>query len=131
MNDYPRIVLIGCSHSAGVAIEELAGNGQALPDNVEWVSMSCGAAIDELHILRAFESGADQVMVLVCCDGACRSLSGGQWAEKRVNATRIVLEEVGIDGWRLELHKMAPNMSVDLLQWLEAFREPVQVAESD
>lgn len=129
MTDQPRIVLIGCEHSAGVAVEELAKSGRALPANVEWVSVHCGGNIDELHLLRAFEAGADQVMVLACCKGACRSLEGSNWAEKRVAAARALLEEAGIAGWRLAFYNIAPTMSADLLHWLESFREPTPAAE--
>ena len=119
----PRIVLIGCARSAGVAIDDLTRSGRYLPENVEWVSMPCGSAIDELQILRAFEAGADRVMVLSCNDGSCRSVNGDQWAEKRVQAARGLLEELGIGGWRIAFHKVAPNMSTDILGWLEAFSQ--------
>lgn len=125
MSDKPRIVLIGCEHSAGVAVEDLTRTGKALPPNVEWVSIPCGGGLDELTILRAFEDGAEQVMVLACCDGACRSLDGSRWAAKRVAAVRSLLAEAGIAGWRLAFKQIAPTMSADLLQWIESFREPV------
>ncbi len=126
MTAKPKIVLIGCSHSAGEAVQSLSDAGRALPDNTEWVALPCGATLDELHILRAFEAGADQVMVLVCNDGACRSVQGNRWAEKRVAAARELLEEAGIAGWRLEFHQIAPTMAADLTQWIEAFREPTE-----
>ena len=129
MSEGPKIVLIGCSHSAGEAIGELRSSAQSLPDHVEWVSIPCGSALDELHILRAFESGAEQVMVLACYDGACRSVEGNKWAEKRVGAARTILEEAGIAGWQLAFHSIAPSMPFDLLRWLEEFREPVPAAE--
>jgi coenzyme F420-reducing hydrogenase delta subunit len=68
-------------------------------------------------------------MVLACYDGACRSVDGNRWAEKRVNAVRAILEEAGIAGWRLAFHNIAPSMPVDLLQWLAEFREPVSAQE--
>lgn len=121
MSAEPRIVLLGCAHSAGVAVERLARENK-LPLNVEWVSIPCGSSLDELTILRAFENGAAQVMVLTCFDGACRSLEGSRWAEKRTAAVRALLEEAGIAGWRLVWKPMAPSMATDLLQWLEDFK---------
>ena len=126
MTNQPRILLIGCAHSAGVAIDELSARGQALPENVEWVSVPCGGSIDELQLLHAFEAGYDHVMVLACCDGACRSLNGSEWAAKRVDAVRVLLEEAGVEGWRLQFHNIAPTMAADLVQWIEGFREPVE-----
>ncbi len=123
MSDH-KIVLIGCAHSAGVAIEDLLARGGALPDNVEWVSMSCAGAIDELHILRSYEAGADQVMIIACCEGACRSGDGNRWAAKRVKAAKALLEEAGIARWRTAFHNLAPTMAADLLPLLGAFHEP-------
>jgi len=130
MSERLKIVLIGCAHSAGEAIKELAKSARKLPDHVEWVSIPCGSTLDELHILRAFESGAEQVMVLACYDGACRSVEGNKWAEKRVGAARALLEEAGVAGWRLAFHNIAPSMPFDLLRWIEEFREPAPTAES-
>ena len=130
MNDHSRIVLMGCAQSAGVAIEELQKKGQSLPDYVEWVRVPCGSGVDELHILRAFEAGADRVMVLACYDGACRSISGNRWAEKRVEAARALLAEVGIAGWRIAFHQVAPTMSADIVQWIANFQEPEQQTEA-
>ena len=116
-----RLVVLGCDHSAGTALDELAAQGRTLPLGVEWVRLPCGGGLDELHILRAFESGARRVMVLACNDGACRSVNGNRWAEMRVRAARRLLEEVGIEGWRLEFKAVSPTMAADLLPWVEAF----------
>ena len=116
-----RMVVLGCDHSAGTALDELAARGRALPAGVEWVRLPCGGGLDELHILRAFESGAGRVMVLACNDSACRSVKGNRWAEKRVQAARRLLEETGIERWRLEFKAISPTMAADLLPWIEAF----------
>ena len=121
MHAMERMVILGCDHSAGVALDELMAQGRALPPGVEWVRLPCGGGVDELHILRAFESGAGRVMVLVCNDGACRSVSGNRWAEIRVRAARRLLEEAGIEGWRLVLKGVSPTMTADLLASIEAF----------
>lgn len=125
-----RMVVLGCAHSAGTALDELAAQGRALPAGVEWVSLPCGGGLDELHILRAFEAGAGRVMVLACNDSACRSANGNRWAEKRVKAARRLLEEVGIEGWRVEFRAVSPTMAADLLPWIEAFRNQVHSAAS-
>jgi len=130
MTEGNNIVLLGCAHSAGEVVADLAARGLALPAHVEWVSVPCGSTIDELLMLRAFESGAGQVMVLACYNGACRSVDGSLWAEKRARAARALLEEAGIAGWRLQFCNIAPNMAADLPQWIEEFREPVVAEES-
>jgi len=124
-----RTVIIGCAHSAGPARDGLRTMDQTLPRDVEWLEVPCGGAIDDLLILRAFEAGADRVMVLACNDGACQSMDGNRRAERRVKATRQLLEEVGIEAWRLEFHHIGPNMSADLLMWVNAFRSAISPAD--
>jgi coenzyme F420-reducing hydrogenase delta subunit len=129
MTDQPRrLTLIGCDRSAGEAVRELAAGGRALPAHVEWVSLPCGSNVDELYILRAFETGADRVLVLSCYDGACRSADGPKWAAKRVQAVKAMLKEVGIAEDRLEWRPLAPTMAADLWQWLNQGPELVTAA---
>jgi coenzyme F420-reducing hydrogenase delta subunit len=118
MSNDRHVILIGCARSAGEALAGLAEAGHALPAGVEWVSRPCGSGIDELHILRAFEAGADYVVVAVCYDDACRSLDGSRWAARRVEAARLLICEAGMDGSRLIFRQMSPTMGADLLAWL-------------
>lgn len=129
MDASDRMVVLGCDHSAGTALDELIAQGRALPAGVEWVRLPCGGGLDELHILRAFESGAGRILVLACNDSACRSVKGNRWAEKRVQAARRLLEEAGIEGWRLEFKAIAPTMAADLLPWIEAMASLAPVVE--
>ena len=129
MSDESKMVVIGCVHSAGVARDGLAALGAALPDYVEWLDVPCGGSVDDLLILRALEHGAERVLVLVCNDGACRSLDGSRWAEKRAAAARALLEEIGIAPWRVQVRPIGPTMSADLLAWITGFCEPMASGE--
>ena len=118
-----RTVVIGCEHSAGAALDALRAEGVELPAGVTWLSVPCGASVDALSILRAFEHGAERVLVLVCQRGACRSEEGDIWAERRVATARRLLDQVGLGSWRVELYHIAPNMGVDILQRIRSFQE--------
>jgi len=120
-SDTSPMVLMGCQRSAGAALARLAQEGRALPDHVQWQSVPCGGSIDELMILEAFEGGAERVMVLSCAAGACNSVVGDEHARRRTVAARALLEEIGIEGWRLRYETMAPNMGADLLRWIDEF----------
>ena len=115
-----RTVVFGCKQSAGVAREELLARGGALPTEVEWVELPCSGALDELHLLRALEDGAERVVVLACYEGACRSLDGDRRAAARVEAVRALLIEIGLDVERIAFRQVAPNMAADLLGLLSA-----------
>ncbi|MFO7916942.1 MAG: hydrogenase iron-sulfur subunit [Anaerolineae bacterium] len=120
MTEETRIVVIGCEHSAGAALEDLQSRGYVLPEQVEWIEIPCGGNLDVLHILRAFESGADRVLVLACHEGACHSLDGNRWAAKRVEAARALIVEAGLPENSLIFRNLAPSMGADLAAWLNA-----------
>lgn len=119
MSTVPRLVIFACSRSAGEAFASLKAMGQSLPSDVAWVNLPCGGNVDVLHILRAFEAGARQVWVLTCYEGACESLDGNRWAEKRVQEVRGLLQEIGIAPECVAFRPISPTMAADLLAWLE------------
>lgn len=119
MSEGGRIVIFGCERSAGEALLALEAQGRRLPAEVEWVSLPCGGGVDVLHLLQAIASGAERVLVLSCFTGACQSLEGERWAEKRVQAARGWLREIGLPEERLAFRAIAPNMAADLAAWLE------------
>jgi coenzyme F420-reducing hydrogenase delta subunit len=123
-----RWVILGCKRSAGAVLDELLASGWSLPADVEWVTLPCGSAIEELHLLKAFEAGAERVLVLSCFDGACRSVDGSAWVDKRVRAAAATLSQVGIAPERLQHHHLAPNMAADLRVWIEQLVSPTAVA---
>jgi F420-non-reducing hydrogenase iron-sulfur subunit len=73
------------------------------------VKMPCSSLIREVHLLRAFEDGADAVLVMACPEGKCRYLEGNLRAAKRVARVKKLLDEIGLDGRRLELRNVPPR----------------------
>jgi F420-non-reducing hydrogenase iron-sulfur subunit len=63
----------------------------------------CSGRIDPVFILRAFENGADGVLVCGCHINDCHYISGNLKAEKRIEKTRQLLKLIGINPERLRL----------------------------
>lgn len=63
--------------------------------------------VKDVFLLRAFESGADAVLVLVCPEGQCRYVEGNLRAKKRVQRVKDLLDEIGLNGRRLSIHNIA------------------------
>jgi F420-non-reducing hydrogenase iron-sulfur subunit len=104
-NFKPKITLFHCINAFGDA------DALALSDNnaceLKTVKMACSSMVKDVFLLRAFEAGADGVVVLVCPDGQCRYIEGNIRAKKRVGWVRRLLDEIGLDGKRLLLNNMA------------------------
>ena len=67
---------------------------------VKVIQMPCSSMIKDVYLLKAFEAGADAVLVLVCPENSCRYAEGSIRAKKRVQYVKDLLDEIGIDGKR-------------------------------
>jgi F420-non-reducing hydrogenase iron-sulfur subunit len=74
-----------------------------LGPRIRFFPLPCSGRIDPLHLLRALESGADMVYLITCPEGACRYREGNLRARKRVQYAQKLIEEVGLEGARIEL----------------------------
>ena len=99
----PRIVGFLCNW-CGYAGADLAGTSRlSYPPNVRIIRVMCSGRVEPAFILNAFEKGADGVLVAACHPGDCHYRSGNQYAEKRVEKTKKLLDLLGIGSDRLRL----------------------------
>ena len=61
--------------------------------------------------MKAFENGADGVLIAGCLEGGCHFAEGNLCAKRRVNYTREMLEEIGIEKERLRMVNVSAAMA--------------------
>ena len=71
--------------------------------DLKFINMACSSMVKDVFLLRAFEAGADAVIVWVCPEGQCRYVEGNIRAKKRVTWVQNLLDEIGLNGKRLAL----------------------------
>ncbi len=97
----PRIVAFVCNWCT-YAGADLAGTSRLQYEpNVRIVKLPCTGRIDPLFILKAFEGGADGVLVSGCHPGDCHYTSGNYHARRRWTLFRQLLDFTGIAPERL------------------------------
>jgi len=79
------------------------------PTNIKIIRVPCTGKVDILHILRAFEKGADGVYAVGCMEGDCHYSSGNFRARKRVAQAKQMLDTIGVGGERVEMFNMASS----------------------
>lgn len=80
------------------------------PTNIRIIKVPCTGKVDVIHLLTAFEAGADGVFVVGCMEGECHYVEGNLFAKKRVNRVKAILDKVGIGGQRLEMFNLSAGM---------------------
>jgi coenzyme F420-reducing hydrogenase delta subunit len=92
-----------------VTFECVGNNGNhPLPSprvSVQRIAVPCSGKVQPEHLLKAFEAGADVVIVATCRNGECRYLEGRQRVERRLDYVRRLLDEIGLGGKRLILQE--------------------------
>jgi heterodisulfide reductase subunit A len=106
-----RIVAFCCAESAYRAADKAGKLGIYYPDDVRVISVPCVGRVDVLHILKAFEQGATEVLVMGCQEGACQHLEGNIRAKERVKYAQSLLKEIGMDGKRIKMVNIGPDMA--------------------
>lgn len=97
INNTPKLTLFHCLNS----FEETASMFDGC--QAKTVKMACSSMTKDIHLLKAFESGADAVLVLVCSDKGCRYAEGSIRAKKRVDYVKTILDDIGMDSRRLNI----------------------------
>ena len=97
----PRIVAFVCNWCT-YAGADLAGTSRlSYAPNVRIIKLPCTGRIDPGLVLKAFEGGADAVLVSGCHPGDCHYTSGNYHARRRWTIFRKLLDFTGIDPGRL------------------------------
>lgn len=122
----PKIVVFCCYQSAYEAADMAGTMRLSLPENLNIIRVPCTGKVDTVHILKAFELGAEGVMVLACHEENCKFLTGNTRARKRVEYLKGILEEIGLEKERLEIYNLAPNMAHRFIEVSNAMAEKVK-----
>jgi len=77
---------------------------------VRIIEVPCTGKVDIIHLLMAFEAGADGVIVVGCMEGDCHYMAGNLYAKKRVFRVKEILDRVGLGGGRIGMYNLSSGM---------------------
>ena len=80
------------------------------PPTIRIIEVPCTGKVDIMHLLLAFEQGADGVVVVGCLEGDCHYMAGNLYAKKRVQRAKEILDKVGVGGERLAMYNLSSGM---------------------
>ena len=106
----PRVLGFCCLYCAYAAADTAGVMGRQYPASVRLVKVPCTGRLSEIDLLKAFESGADGVLVIGCLEGQCHFKEGNLRAKRTVATVQAILDKVGLDSGRLESHWVSASM---------------------
>ena len=99
----PKIVGFLCNWCS-YAGADLAGTSRIkYAPNVRIVRVMCSGRVDPGFVIKAFQSGADGVLVCGCHPGDCHYMEGNYKAARRIPLLKKMLPQFGIEEERLHM----------------------------
>lgn len=103
-NKFEPVIVAFCCHYCAYSAADLAGSMRLqYPPNIRIIRTPCTGRLEVELFLRAFENGADGVIVAGCEEGSCHFKEGNLIAKRRVNYTRQLMAESGLEMERLRM----------------------------
>ena len=88
--------------------------------------LPCTGRIDESLLLKAFENGADGVMVIGCLEGDCHYVNGNIRARSRVKRVYSILEQIRIGPDRIRMYNLSAGEGAKFAAFTNEFVSQIE-----
>lgn len=97
----PLVIAFACNWCT-YAAADLAGTSRVhYPSNVRLIRVMCSGMVDPIYALKAFEGGADGVLIAGCHHVDCHYLNGPVKCDAMTEKLRKVIHTLGLEDERL------------------------------
>ncbi|MBS1552811.1 MAG: hydrogenase iron-sulfur subunit [Bacteroidetes bacterium] len=98
----PKIVAFVCNWCTYTGADLAGTSRMKYPANAKMIRVMCSGSIDPVFIIKAFERGADGVLVSGCHPNDCHYNAGNFHARRRWDFFHELLDFIGIEKERLQ-----------------------------
>ena len=96
----PKIIAFCCNWCSYAGADLAGTNRLSYPANVKIIRVPCSCRVNPLFILRAFQRGADGVIMCGCHPGDCHYSTGNYHTRRRMTMLFSMLNYLGIESAR-------------------------------
>ena len=122
----PEITVFTCIYCGYTSADMAGAIGLQYPADIKVVKLPCTGKMDTLYVLKAFEQGADAVMVVACTKGTCHHLEGNLRAERRVERAKMILDDIGLGRDRVEIFFLTGSQGYSFVSAVAQMTERVK-----
>ena len=126
-NEFKPNIVAFCCNWCSYAGADLAGNNRLnYPDNVKIIKVPCSCRVNPMFILRAFQRGADGVILCGCHPGDCHYTSGNYYTRRRMTLLFSMLNYLGIEKERYRVEWVSAAEGAKFADTMNEFTEEVK-----
>ena len=102
--EFKPLIVAFCCNWCSYAGADLAGSSRLnYPANVKIIRVPCSCRVNTNFIIRAFQKGADGVVIAGCHPGDCHYSTGNYYTRRRFSIFINLLEYLGIEKERFKI----------------------------
>ncbi len=128
-NPVKNIIVFTCNWDGLSCVETATHKGLRYPSTVKIVRVSCLTRVHSGLMLKAFELGADGVMLLGCKEGDCHYEKDAGFVEREYQKTRNILELLGFRQEQLSLVRMSRGDGEGFVKEVSNFVSGIEKAQ--
>ncbi len=103
-NNFEPLLVAFCCNWCSYAGADLAGTSRmGYPENIKIIRIPCSCRINPGFVLRAFQKGADGVLIAGCHPGDCHYMTGNYYTRRRFTVFKELLNYMGIEKERFKV----------------------------
>jgi coenzyme F420-reducing hydrogenase delta subunit len=122
----PVVICFACRWCSYAAADFAGVMRLNYPVNVRIILVPCSGRVDFKHVFEAFQRGADGVIIAGCLKEQCHYVDGNIIAERRVDAAKKTLNNLGVGGNRLEMFFCSAGMPREFASFMVEFTERIK-----
>jgi len=125
-NFEPKIVAFCCNWCSYPAADGAGVSRLQYPTNIKIVRVMCGGRVTPSFVLKAFELGADGVLVATCHFEDCHYMFGARKAADVHKVTEKLTEMLGIEKGRLKLDWISSAEATKFARVAQEFTDTIR-----
>jgi F420-non-reducing hydrogenase iron-sulfur subunit len=122
----PRIVVFACNWCSYAGADAAGISRIQYSPHFRIIRVMCSGRVHPAFILRAFELGADGVLVSGCHFGDCHYIFGNERAVEQFEKTKGLLKILGVEEGRIRLEWISAAEGVKFARVIDEFVEQVR-----
>jgi len=122
----PDVVVFACNWCSYAGADTAGISRIQHQPHFRTIRVMCSGRVEPGHVLRAFEKGADGVLVSGCHIGDCHYIFGNERAMEQFEKTRNIVHTLGIEDARLRLEWISAAEGARFAHVIDEFIDQVR-----
>jgi coenzyme F420-reducing hydrogenase delta subunit len=127
----PRVLIFACNWNAYEGLDQAGRQHINLPPKVRTLKVECMGQVGSSMIFKAFEKGAEGVMLVGCTPEECHYEFGSRRAAELFEETRKLAGLLGIGQDRLQFLQIRAGESEELVARVQSFVDRLAVQSGE